>query len=418
MDEQTTPVPAEYIAAYEKLGFGLFVHWGLYSLLGQGEWTMHSHRIPKQEYEQLAKRFTAERFDGRALAQLAKRAGMRYIVLTTRHHDGFSLYDTKGLNTYDAPHSAAKRDLVAEFVEGCRHEGIVPFFYHTTLDWHNELFASDFDAYLEYLNRSVEVLCTQYGKIGGIWFDGNWSKPDADWKLDALYGAIRRRQPEAVIVNNTGLDARGRVGHPEIDVVTFEQGRPTPLDRRGHAKYVAAEMCQTMNGHWGFGRHDFCYQSVGALLETLCACRSAGANYLLNIGPDGDGGVPKLQEATLEMLGEWCRIFGASIYETKPCGVRGTGKDFALQAPDGALYFFIHDLHTAGDIHVAAGPAGEGPRAFTGVAGKAVRSLRWLDSGEALPFSHSAENGLLTLYASASAYGHQYAVRVAIAELK
>ncbi|MFQ8600589.1 MAG: alpha-L-fucosidase, partial [Oscillospiraceae bacterium] len=262
MDGRTTPVPAEYIAAYEKLGFGLFVHWGLYSLLGQGEWTMHSHRIPKQEYEQLAKRFTAERFDGRALAQLAKRAGMRYIVLTTRHHDGFSLYDTKGLNTYDAPHSAAKRDLVAEFVEGCRHEGIVPFFYHTTLDWHNELFASDFDAYLEYLNRSVEVLCTQYGKIGGIWFDGNWSKPDADWKLDALYGAIRRRQPEAVIVNNTGLDARGRVGHPEIDGVTFEQGRPTPLDRRGHAKYVAAEMCQTMNGHWGFGRHDFCYQSV------------------------------------------------------------------------------------------------------------------------------------------------------------
>ncbi len=121
-------------------------------------------------------------------------------------------------------HTPCKRDLVREYVNACRKHDIVPFFYHTTLDWYQKSFENDFDAYLEYLNRSVEILCKNYGRIGGFWFDGNWSKPDADWKEDRLYGIIRRYQPEAMIINNTGLDARERVGHPEIDSVTFEQG--------------------------------------------------------------------------------------------------------------------------------------------------------------------------------------------------
>ena len=128
------PAPLPRIAEFEKFGMGMFIHWGLYSQLGRGEWVMFHEKIPKNEYMRLADTFTAENFDSRAIAALAKRAGMKYITITTRHHDGFSLYDTKGLSVFDAPHSAAGRDLIREFVDGCRAEGIVPCFYHTTLD--------------------------------------------------------------------------------------------------------------------------------------------------------------------------------------------------------------------------------------------------------------------------------------------
>ena len=255
------PVPLPRIAAFEKMGLGMFVHWGLYSQLGMGEWTYHIHNRDMKDYKKLAETFTAEDFDAEALVLTAKNAGCKYITLTTRHHEGFSLYDTRGLSDFDAPHSAAGRDLIREFVDACNRHGIVPFFYHTTLDWYNEDFNGDFDAYLEYLRKSVEVLCTNYGKIGGLWFDGNWSKPGADWKEDALYATIRKHQPEAIIVNNTGLSAQGALGNPEIDSVTFEQGRPTPMKRDGMPKYIAAEMCHTLNDHWGIGNSDFNYKS-------------------------------------------------------------------------------------------------------------------------------------------------------------
>ena len=277
------PVPEKRILDFEEMGFGMFIHWGLYSQLGKGEWIQHIHNIPKEEYQKLQSTFTASKFDARHIVRVAKAAGAKYITLTTRHHEGFSLYDTCGLNDYDAPHAPCGRDLIREFVDACNEEGILPMFYHTTLDWYNPDFDDDFPKYLQYLRDSVEVLCTRYGKIGGLWFDGNWSKPGADWEEDALYATIRKHQPEAMIINNTGLSERGYITNPEIDSVTFEQGRPTPMDREGHPKYVAAEMCHTMNNHWGFGAHDCNYKSLAHLIETLCACRKVGANYLLNI---------------------------------------------------------------------------------------------------------------------------------------
>ena len=251
------PEPLPRVARFESMAYGMFVHWGLYSQLGRGEWVMQMEKIPAAEYRKLKDSFTAKDFNGREMARVARKAGMKYITLTSRHHEGFSLYDTRGLSDYDAVHSPAKRDLVADFIEGCRAEGIAPFLYHTTLDWYQESFANDFDAYLDYLHASVEVLCRNYGELGGLWFDGNWSKPDADWKEDRLYGLIRKYQPEAMIIDNTGLQHRGKVGHPEIDSTTYEQGRPEPVDRRGMPKHVAAEMCQTMNMHWGIGAKDF-----------------------------------------------------------------------------------------------------------------------------------------------------------------
>jgi alpha-L-fucosidase len=394
----------------------MFIHWGLYSRLGEGEWVQFLKPVPMEEYAPLKKTFTADEFDARAIARTAARAGMRYITLTTRHHDGFSLYDTRGLSDHDAPHSAAGRDLIAEFVEGCRAEGIVPVFYHTTLDWYQKSFKEDFDAYLEYLRQSVEVLCSQYGPIGGLWFDGNWSKPDADWKEDALYATIRKHQPEAIIVNNTGLEARGALGNPEIDSVTFEQGRPTPLDRKGVSKYVAAEMCQTMNAHWGLGKSDYNYMSPRDIIENLCACRKVGANYLLNVGPTAGGRIPDYEAAALERAGDWIRTCGGSIYKGKPSEARGNGADFALEA-EGKTYLFITNLAVVGDANVTVGGAGGvGPRAFGGLT-KPVKSVRWIDNGEELAFSQNAENGLLTIDATGYGYGMNLVVRVAEVEL-
>jgi alpha-L-fucosidase len=405
------PTPEPYIARFERLGYGMFIHWGLYAQLGQGEWVQHLRKIPMDEYVELKGTFTADRFDGRRIAQAARQAGMRYITITTRHHDGFSLYDTRGLTNHDAPHSAAGRDLIADFVEGCRAEGIVPFFYHTTLDWYQPSFDQDFEAYLDYLNASVEVLCTQYGEIGGLWFDGNWSKPEADWREDRLYAMIRKHQPQAMIINNTGLSERGAVGNPHIDSVTFEQGRPTPMDREGAPKYVAAEMCQTMNQHWGLGKDDFAYMSPADVIDNLCACRKVGANYLLNVGPTAEGEIPDYERAALARAGDWIRLHGDLLYEGKPVPVSGQGADFALEH-DGHTYLFVHSLAIAGHGDVTLGHGGTGPRAFTGVSGD-VSSVRWLDNDEELSFTQDAESGLLCFDATGYPYGVNLVVRVA-----
>ena len=172
-------VPEKRIADFEKMGFGMFVHWGLYSQLGKGEWILCHGKLDEAEYSKLKDTFTAENFDADELVLTAKKAGCKYITLTTRHHEGFSLYDTCGLTDYDAPHSPAKRDLVREFVNACNKHSIVPFFYHTTIDWHNHDYVNNFDAYLDYFHKSVEILCTNYGKVGGFWFDGNWDKASA-----------------------------------------------------------------------------------------------------------------------------------------------------------------------------------------------------------------------------------------------
>ena len=415
------PVPEKRVAAFEKLGFGMFIHWGLYSQLGRGEWVMCLEGIPKDEYVRLADTFTASKFDAYKIASTAKAAGMKYITLTTRHHEGFSLYDTKGLNTYDAPHTPAGRDLVREYVDACNDVGIVPFFYHTTLDWYNPDFNGNFKAYLQYLRDSVEILCSEYGKIGGLWIDGNWSKPNEDWEEDALYKVIRKHQPDAIIVNNTGLSARGEAGNPELDSVTFEQGRPTPMNREGMSKYFAAEMCQTINAHWGHGYADLNFKSLPNLIETLCACRKVGANYLLNVGPTGEGEITMLQEALLRGIGDWIRIGGGSIYEGKPCGVYGealadgtASKNFALKIGN-KLYFYVHDLCVTGDAHVTVAGGGTGDKVFNGVEGK-IKRVKWTDCDGDLSFTQDGDK--VVINCTGYPYGKSLVVRVAEAELE
>jgi alpha-L-fucosidase len=413
---ENIPEPAARIAAFEKLGYGMFIHWGLYSQIGEGEWIQNNGKYSKEEYANLATTFTAEDFDAVEIVKIAKAAGMKYIALTTRHHEGFSLYDTKGLCDFDAPHSAAKRDLVAEFADACRSEGIIPFFYHTTLDWYQESFENNFDEYLDYLNKSVEILCRNYGKIGGLWFDGNWSKPDADWKEDELYATIRKYHPEAMIINNTGLSQRGEPGNIEIDSVTFERGRPTKMNRKGMKKYFAAEMCQTFNEHWGIGANDFCYMSPKEIIESLAACRKVGANFLLNVGPTATGAIPGYERETLLRVGGWVKKYADILYDARATGIIGQDKDFALALND-KIYLFVYDLSIEGDAHVSIGGSGNGMRSFSNI-NKQVKSVRWLDNDEQLKFANSSDAGLLTVNATGFPYGTNLVVRVAEVEMK
>ena len=408
------PQPAQRIVDFEKLGFGMFVHWGLYSQLGMGEWTYLIHRRNMEEYKRLKDTFTAADFDAEELVLTAKRAGCKYITLTTRHHEGFSLYDTCGLSDFDAPHSPAGRDLVREFVDACRKHDIVPFFYHTTLDWYQKDFEENFDAYLEYLRKSVEILCTNYGKIGGLWFDGNWSKPNADWKLDELYGTIRRHQPDAMIINNTGIHELGKTGHPEIDSVTFEQGRPTPMNREGMPKYISAEMCCTINDHWGVGYGDLNYKSPKELIECLCDCRKVGANLLLNIGPGPQGSIEPIQKALMGLLGDWMKLFGEAIYEGRPYASHSVGKNVIMRG-EGCLYLLCYDLGVRGHENVTVPGKYCGVYAFSGVQER-IKEITWMDNGEKLSFTQSDD--ALTVNLTGTPYGTSYCVRVAKAILQ
>lgn len=411
----SAPQPEPRIARFESLAYGMFVHWGVFSLNERCVWAMHPKRYPIEDYIEQTKRFTAEAFDPREWAATARRSGMRYMTLTTRQHDGFSMYDTRGLSEYDAVHAGPGRDLIAEFVEGCRSEGIEPFFYHTTYDWYQPSFTDDFDAYLDYLHQSIEILCTHYGKVGGFWFDGNWSKPDADWKEDRLYGIIRRLQPQAVIVNNTGVDARGALGHPGIDCVTFEQGHPTAMDRSGMDKYVAVEMCESMNSFWGYTPSDFNYLSPKGIIEELCACRGVGANYLLNIGPKPDGSLPAYESSAFERAGGWVERHAPLIYEGRPAAVQCPGRDVALEW-DGKVYLFVYDIRPRPDEHVATGMTGHGPRRYRGIDGS-VAQVRWMHNGEALEFEQN-DDGELTLQVTPYPWGVNMVVRVAELTLK
>ena len=410
----TDPEPEPRHRAFEQEAFGLFLHWGLYALLGRGEWALHNTEIKPDVYEALTESFTAESFDGQRIARLASEAGMNYATLTARHHDGFSLYDTRGLSEYDVTATPAGRDLVEEFVSGCRGEGIRPMLYHTTLDWHwgsQDCDGAAFEEYLEYLHASVELLCTEYGELGGFWFDGNWSRDDVDWRVDELYELIRTHQPEALIVNNTGMDARGAVSHAEIDSVTFEQATPEPLDRSDMRTYVCAEMCQTMNQHWGRATQDVHYQSPADIIETLATCRGAGANYLLNVGPTAEGAIPAFEKETLRKVGTWIESHPEPIYHGRPVAAECQGRDFLLETPD-AFYYAAFTLSVSGDEQVTLGTGGAGPRSVANFE-EPIEHVEWVDTGESLSFTQHPGAGILRIDCSGYPYGSDRVVRLA-----
>ena len=406
----------EYIKRFEKYGLGMFVHFGIYSVLGKGEWALSQTGISHGEYEKLTERFNPDPDWADELVATAKAAGCRYITLTTRHHDGFSLYDTCGLNDYDAPHALSGRDLVREFVDACNRAQIVPFFYHTLLDWREKSFEENFPEYLVYLRKSVELLCKNYGRIGGLWFDGSWSKKDADWEEDALYALIRKYQPEAMIINNTGLSERGKLGHIELDSTTFERGKPEPINLADSPKYVAREMCQVFGDHWGYAALDYNFKSLADIIRDFCGCRRYNSNFLINVGPMASGKLRPLDAAMLRTMGEWINRFKEAFDGTSPASIPTSKEsDFVLRR-ENVCYLFCDGLPRDGSSDVVI--AAENGVIFeeTLTLPERVRSVKWLESGKDVRFVQIGDKLKLTL--EPQPYGQSVVVRIAKIELE
>ena len=397
----------DYVRNFEKLGFGLFVHFGLYSIIGKGEWAKRVLQIPDEKYENLTKKFKVKKNWARDLVKAAKKTGCKYITLTTRHHDGFSLFDTCGLNDYDAPHALCGRDLVREFVDECNANGIVPMFYHTLLDWHHPDYDVNFPSYVDYLVKSIEILCTKYGKIGGLWFDGMWDKPNENWQEDRIYSTIRKYQPEAMIINNTGLDELGKVGHPELDSVTFERGKPTFVDNSD--RHRAGEMCQVLCDHWGYAEDDYNYKPVREILENLVECRYYGCNFLLNVGPRGDGSLRPMDKCMLDFIGKWIKQNKNFIYDVEVSDVKSDDA-YILKGENGKYYAVVTGVDMLADSNVQRLSKG---KVITLKTDKKIVGGKWLDSRRKI-----VKNGKNSFNCEFFTYGSSHSLKLAEFTLK
>ena len=308
-----SPAPPSRTDWFESARFGMFIHWGLYALLGRGEWVMNYERIPSREYMRLARRFTAARYRPREWAALAKRAGMRYMVLTTKHHEGFCLWDSK-VCRFNATNSAAKRDLLAEYVTAARDAGLKVGLYYSLGDWHNPDWARGWqgdvaarERFMDYTHALVRELMTQYGRIDILWYDLPQSYSAGEWRSVELNAMARQLQPH-IIINNRAMtteDFATAEGH----VTASEPGR-------------LWEACLTLNRHWGYCPSDRDYRSPREVVLALANAAHGGGNLLLNVGPDGEGAIPRESQAILKRVGRWLDVHGESIYGSERHALR------------------------------------------------------------------------------------------------
>ncbi len=316
---------------WHEARFGMFVHWGLYSVLGRHEWVMENEGIPVSEYELLAKRFQPKPNAARAWAKLAKAAGQKYMVMTTKHHEGFCNFETK-LTNYCAPKQGPGRDLVAEFVEAARAEGMHVGFYYSLMDWHHPdgaRCATDPDArkrFVEYTHGLIRELMTNYGKIDVLWYDVDWPLDAAGWESEKMNKMVFQLQPDIIVDNRNGLP--GDFSTPEQEIVAEKGSR-------------SWESCMTLNDSWGYQRADDNWKSSKTVIRNLVSCSRDGGNYLLNIGPEPDGSIPEESVRVLTQVGQWMNRNGESIYLTDRCQVRRS--EFANFTRQGnTLYMHVY----------------------------------------------------------------------------
>lgn len=352
--------------AFADYRFGVFIHWGIYSMFAQGEWYMNSG-IDALEYAKAAGGFYPASFDAREWVRSIKASGAKYICFTSRHHDGFSMFDTK-VSDYDIMDASPfKRDIIAELAQACHEEGIALHFYYSLLDWTREDYpvgrtglntgrrgdSQDYDSYLGFMKGQLTELLTNYGKIGAIWFDGLWdhdSDPQPfDWRTDELYGHIHSIDHSCLIGNNhhiTPLDGE--------DFQMFERDLPgentTGWASGQTISSLPLEMCQTMNGMWGYKVEDQNYKSVDELVRLIVRAASKGSNLLLNVGPQPDGSLPATAVERLAGIGEWMEKYGDSVYCTDASGIPEQSWGVTTKR-DGVLYLhLIEPLEGVGEI--------------------------------------------------------------------
>lgn len=338
----------ERIRWFEEARFGMFIHWGVYAVPARGEWVQSDEQMSVSEYQKYADLFHPDKYDPVHLARLAKHAGMRYAVMTAKHHDGYCMFDSE-LTDYSSMHFCG-RDFVREFLEAFRNEGLKTGLYYSLLDWHHpdyphsqdrhhpernnpayRNYRYDFDRYLEYMHGQIRELCSNYGKIDLLWTDFSYDNMRADtWHGEELVRMIRSLQPDIILNNRMEASGEGfgsLVGeHPLItsgDFVTPEQIIPPEGIRNADGKPVMWEACVTMNNHWGYCRNDRWYKPASMIIRKLTECVSKGGNLLLNIGPDKTGVLPEEQEKLLKEIGEWMSVNSESIHS---CTFSGIGK--------------------------------------------------------------------------------------------
>ena len=340
---------------FENARFGMFIHWGTYSVLGKGEWVMNNDKMPVTEYSKVPPRFNPVQYDPAAWVALAKRAGMRYMTITSKHHDGFGMWATRQNKWNIVDSTPYKKDVLKPLADECHRQGVKLFFYHSHLDWHSTDYyplgrtghssgrpaSGDFNHYLDYMDAQLTELLTNYGDIAGIWFDGMWDKPDADWRLRRTYDLIHKLQPAALVGNNHHL-----APFEGEDFQMFERDLPgkNTSGFSGDAKVGALplETCDTLNGAWGYNATDKKYKSKTELVHYLVRAAGNNANFLLNIGPKPDGTIQEEFVSRLNEVGDWTAKFGETIYGTRggPITPRPWG---VTTSKDSKIYVHILD---------------------------------------------------------------------------
>jgi alpha-L-fucosidase len=311
--------------------FGMFIHWGTYSVRGRHEWVLENEAIPAAEYERLAARFTPKPNAARDWARLARRAGQKYMVMTTKHHEGFCLFDTK-TTSYCAPRQGPGRDLVREYVDAARAEGLRVGFYYSLMDWHHPdgaRCAQDEQArrrFVDYIHTHVRELMSNYGKIDTLWYDVAWPLDAKGWESQRMNDMVFRLQPDIIVNNRNRLE--GDFSTPEQRIEAAEQGK-------------AWEACMTMNASWGYQAADDDWKTPKQIVRNLISCVRDGGNYLLNIGPRGDGSIPEESARILESVGAWMARNGEAIYASDRCQPRRS--NYASFTRKGStLYMHVH----------------------------------------------------------------------------
>jgi alpha-L-fucosidase len=321
----TIPSYEERTRWFHQARFGMFIHFGLYSLLERGEWVMFRERIRPDEYDRLADRFAPERFNPREWARTAVEAGMKYAVFTARHHDGYCLYDSK-VSDFTSVKRAAKRDFVAEYVEAFREAGLKIGLYYSVLDWRfpgyfePSKYPESAAALVQQLHDQVRELLTNYGPIDELWYDGDWVSVGrrnpasiADfWRAEELNAMVRELQPQILINNRCGVKAD--LDTPEQHVTASEPGR-------------AWEACMTIchPAGWGYVRHITDFKSVPELLQHLIKAASGEGNFLLNVGPKPDGTLRDEETSRLRAMGQWLKVYSEGIYGSQRCDIPSDG---------------------------------------------------------------------------------------------
>jgi len=327
---------------FDEARFGMFVHFGPYSVLGDGEWVMETRPVKWKEYQKLQKFFNPQDFDAKEWVAIAKNAGMKYITFTSRHHDGFSNWNTKfsDWNIMNTPHFG--RDLVKELADECRKEGIKLIFYYSLIDWSRDDYQywtgntgqhsgrterGNWDSYINFMKGQLTELLTNYGEIAGIWFDGDWDQHPhgseshqnvkLDWHYREIYDLIHTLQPNCMISNNHHKEPIAGEDYQAFERDLPGENKAGYSDGQVAVNHLPLETCETMNKTWGYNITDDNFKSVPELIHYLVKAAGYGANLLLNVGPMPNGEIQPECVSRLREIGDWTKKFGESIYGTQ-----------------------------------------------------------------------------------------------------